>query len=86
MTVAIKGVQQLHANSTTPRKKPPRRVLPKADRQANRVLARERVRGEHVIGSLKIFHTLADSYRNRRKRFGLRVNLISGLYNFDRHL
>ena len=80
------GVQRLHANSTTPRKKPPRRVLPKADRQANRALARERVRGEHVIGSLKIFHILADRYRNRRKRFGLRVNLISGLYNFDRHL
>ena len=80
------GVQKLHANSRTPRKKPPRRTLPEADRQANRALARERVRGEHVIGSLKIFHILADRYRNRRKRFGLRINLISGLYNFDRHL
>jgi hypothetical protein len=80
------GVQKLHANSRTPRKNPPRRLLPKADRQANRALARERVRGEHVIGSLKIFHILADRYRNRRKRFGLRVNLIAGLYNFDRYL
>jgi hypothetical protein len=80
------GLQKLHANSQTPRKKPPRRPLPDADQQANRALARARVRGEHVIGSLKIFHILADRYRNRRKRFGLRVNLISGLYNFDRCL
>jgi hypothetical protein len=70
------GVQKLHANSTTPRKKPPRHVLVKADRQANHPLARQR-----VISSLNIFHILADRYRNRRKRFRRRVNLIFGFYN-----
>ncbi|KJV53055.1 putative transposase [Orientia tsutsugamushi str. Gilliam] len=31
----------------------------------------------------KRFKIIADKYRNRRKRFGLRFNLISGIYNFD---
>ncbi|MDR0296736.1 MAG: IS5/IS1182 family transposase, partial [Rickettsia sp.] len=26
---------------------------------------------------------IADKYRNRRKRFSLRFNLISGLYNWE---
>ncbi|MEL7406845.1 MAG: IS5/IS1182 family transposase, partial [Cyanobacteria bacterium J06558_2] len=30
---------------------------------------------------LKIFRILAQPYRNRRRRFGLRFNLIAGLYN-----
>lgn len=37
---------------------------------------------ENVIGSLKRFKILSDRYRNRRKRFGLRFNLIAGIYNF----
>ncbi|KJV72993.1 IS5 family transposase ISOt6 [Orientia tsutsugamushi] len=38
---------------------------------------------ENVIGILKRFKIIADKYRNRRKRFGLRFNLISGIYNFE---
>ncbi len=38
---------------------------------------------ENVIGMLKRFKIIADKYRNRRKRFGLRFNLISGIYNFE---
>jgi hypothetical protein len=26
---------------------------------------------------------LSERYRNRRKRFGLRLNLIAGLYNYE---
>ena len=38
---------------------------------------------EHVIRGLKIFRILAERYRNRRKRFSLRFNLIAGLYNYE---
>jgi len=38
---------------------------------------------ENVIRSLKIFRILSERYRNRRKRFSLRFNLIAGLYNFE---
>jgi len=43
----------------------------------------ERVVNEHVIGALKRFKIIADKYRNRRKRFGLRFNLIAGIYNLE---
>ena len=38
---------------------------------------------EHVIGKIKRFKILSCRYRNCRKRFGLRVNLISAIYNFE---
>ncbi|MFW9619159.1 MAG: IS5/IS1182 family transposase, partial [Sulfurospirillum sp.] len=33
---------------------------------------------------IKTFKILGEKYRNRRKRFGLRFNLICALVNFDR--
>jgi hypothetical protein len=47
----------------------------------NRELAKQRIYIEHVIHCLKIFQILGQPYRNRRRRFGLRFNLIAGLYN-----
>ena len=38
---------------------------------------------EHIIRSLKIFRILSERYRNRRRRFGLRFNLIAAIYNFE---
>ena len=44
---------------------------------------KERVLNENVIGSLKRFKIIADRYRNRRKRFALRFNLIAGIYSLE---
>jgi len=41
------------------------------------------VPAEHVIAAVKRFKIVADKYRNRRKRFGLRFALIAALYNRD---
>ena len=57
--------------------------LSKADKKANRELSCKRVLNENVIGSIKRFKIIADRYRNRRKRFGLRFNLIAGIYNVE---
>ncbi|MBD2530820.1 hypothetical protein H6G97_15035 [Nostoc flagelliforme FACHB-838] len=57
--------------------------LPTSQRQHNRLLARLRVVGEHISRRLKIFRILKEQYRNRRKRFGLRCNLIAGLLNYE---
>ena len=38
---------------------------------------------EDVIRKVKIFRILGERYRNRRKRFGLRFNLIASLYNLE---
>jgi hypothetical protein len=77
------GLAQLHEKSRTPRKKPRKSELTDEQKQANRELARRRVVVEHVIRCLKIFRILAERYRNRRKRFSLRFNLIAGLYNYE---
>lgn len=45
---------------------------------------RLRIAVEHVNARIKTFKILGEKYRNRRKRFGLRFNLICALVNFDR--
>ena len=77
------GLQKLHAKSRTPHKKPRKGELTDEQKQRNRELASRRVVVEHVIRSLNIFRMLAERYRNRRKRFSLRFNLITGLYNYE---
>lgn len=74
---------KLHAQSCTPARKPPKQVLPDIERQHNRQLAKLRVIVEHSIRRLKIFRILSERYRNRRKRFGLRLNLIAAIVNFE---
>lgn len=77
------GLAKLHASSCTPTKKPRKAKLDKSERQHNRLLARLRVVAEHVNRKLKVFRILAERYRNRRRRFGLRFNLIAAILNFE---
>ena len=78
------GLQKSRDKVLLPRKKSKLHKLTKEEKKANRELARKRVKVENVIRRLKIFRILAERYRNRRKRLGLRFNLISGIYNFER--
>jgi len=80
------GIQNLHANSRTPKKKPRGQELSADEKKSNRSLARIRVVGEHIHRKLKIFKILSLTYRNRRNRFGLRFNLIAALYNYELQL
>lgn len=77
------GITKLHANSKLPKKKSKKNPLTKDDKACNRQISRERVLNEHIIGLLKRFKIISDRYRNRRKRFGLRFNLIAGICNFE---
>ena len=77
------GIRKIHANSEIPYKKSKKNPLSKEQKEYNKKLNSERVVVEHVIRSLKIFKILSYPYRNRRRRFGLRVNLIAGIYNFE---
>jgi hypothetical protein len=77
------GMAKLHAHSCTPARKPPKQALPDIERQHNRQLGKLRVIVEHSIRRLKIFRILSERYRNRRKRFGLRLNLIAAIVNFE---
>jgi IS5 family transposase len=77
------GIHRYHQQSIIPHKKPRKGKLTKEQKQQNRELASLRVRVENVIRCIKVFRILSGRYRNRRKRFGLRVNLIAGIYNYE---
>ena len=77
------GISKIHANSGLPKKRTKRRPLTKEEKKQNQQIASDRVLNENVIGMLKRFKIIADKYRNRRKRFGLRFNLIAGIYNWE---
>jgi len=77
------GIHKLHQNSALPKKKTKKHPLTKEEKKKNRKISSERVLNENVIGMLKRFKIIADKYRNRRKRFGLRFNLIAGIYNYE---
>lgn len=77
------GIAKLHSSSCTPTKKPRKGKLDRFERQHNRLLAQLRVVAEHINRRLKIFRILAERYRNRRKRFSLRFNLIAAIINTE---
>ena len=77
------GMAKVHANTCIPTKKPRKANLDASERQHNRLLARLRVVIEHVNRRMKIFRILAERYRNRRRRYGLRFNLIAAIINLE---
>ena len=77
------GLMDLHANSQTPIKKTKRHPLTQEHKASNRALSRKRILIENIIRRLKIFRILSERYRNRRKRVGLRFNLIAAIYNLE---
>ena len=83
MDTGYQGIHKIHANTEIPKKKSKKKPLTKEDKKYNMEISSSRVTVENVIRSLKIFRVLAEKYRCRRKRFGLRLNLIAGIYNFE---
>jgi len=80
------GIAKLLAFSQIPTKKPKSSNLSQVQRQENRTLASQLIIIEHVNRRLKIFRIRSERYRNRRRRFGLRFNLIAGIYNYELNL
>ena len=80
------GIDKLHKNSDIPKKKSKNYKLTEDDKKENRAQASKRIFIEHINAKIKTFQILKQAYRNRRKRYNLRVNLICGLINFDREM
>jgi len=77
------GIKKIHTNSAHPIKSSKYHKLTDDEKRFNRKLSSDRVMSEHLIGCIKRFKIVADRYRNRRKRFGLRFNLIAGICNYE---
>lgn len=72
------GIERIHVNSLIPFKKPCKCS------NYNKSIAKLRISVEHVIRELKKFDIIGGKNRDRRKRFGLRIELLSGIYNWGR--
>ena len=77
------GLTALHSNSQTLAKKSKLHPLSSEQKTANRKLSRKHILIENIIRKLKIFRILSERYRNWRKRFGLRFNLIAAIHNLE---
>jgi hypothetical protein len=66
-----------------PKKRSKKKPLSATDKARNREISSQRVFCENVIALLKRFKIIADRYRNRRRRFGLRFFLIAAIYNIE---
>jgi hypothetical protein len=77
------GILKLHKNSKTPKKKPKSGKLTSEEKANNQRISRERILIENINAKIKVFKITSNKYRNRRKRFGLRMSLICGILNFE---
>lgn len=77
------GIANLHPNAEVPKKRSKKKELTRQEKLANKILSSRRVVVENVIREVKIFRIVAERYRNRRKRFGLRFNLLAAIYNLN---
>jgi len=77
------GILKLHKNSKTPKKKPKGGELTADEKAGNRRISRERILIENINAKIKVFKITANRYRNRRKRYDLRMSLICGIINAE---
>lgn len=75
------GIREIHSKSETPIKKKKGQKLSKEEKQYNRDLSKRRIIVEHINRKVKIFRIFSSRYRNRRNRFGIRINLIAAMIN-----
>jgi DDE superfamily endonuclease/Helix-turn-helix of DDE superfamily endonuclease len=81
--LAYVGLDALHpkVRGATPRRKPPGRERPAADRRYNRAFARRRVVVEHALARLRRYQALTAVNRHGRKGHAARVRAAAGLVN-----
>jgi hypothetical protein len=77
------GLQKTHTKTRKPMKRSKKKPLLKSEKKSNHEISSVRVAVEHVIRKIKVFRIMGERYRNRRKRFSLRLNLIAAIYNFE---
>ncbi|MDE6425630.1 MAG: transposase [Ruminococcus sp.] len=80
------GISDIHYSSLTPVKAAKNYKLNDVEKVFNSDLSKRRIFIEHINRYIKCFRILSYRYRNRRRRFTLRVSLICAIYNFQHTL
>ncbi len=75
------GIAKIHKNSRIRFKRKKNCPLSEEGKEVNGDLSKQRIIVEHIFRKLKIFRILREKYRNRRKRYALRFNLIAACCN-----
>ncbi len=77
------GLMKIYPQAQTPRKSSKLKPLTVEDKACNHALSKERSKVENIFAKVKTFKMFSTTYRNHRKRFGLRMNLIAGIINHE---
>lgn len=75
------GLDKLHTQTELPYKATKTKPLDGSEKEYNQALSRIRVKVEHILGDIKTFRILGDRYRNKRKRYNIKFNIIAGIVN-----
>lgn len=75
------GLDKIHRRTELPYKASKNKALDGEEKEYNHGLSRLRVKVENVFAQLKVFRILSDRYRNKRKRYTLKFNIIAGIVN-----
>jgi DNA-binding MarR family transcriptional regulator len=76
------GLRKKHKNAKTPIKKKRNKPLTYWQKKYNYIIAKRRIKVENIIAQLKNFRILSHRYRNKRKGYNLKFNIIAGIVNF----
>jgi len=75
------GIDKIHEESEFPFKATKNKPLDKEEKEYNHALSKIRVKVENILAQIKIFKIMSDRYRNKRKRYGVKFNIIAGIVN-----
>ncbi len=82
MDKRIPGVtEKQHQQTELPYKRQKGEPLGKDEKEYNRALSRIRVKVENVTRRLEISRILRERYRNKRRGYGIKFNIIAGIVN-----
>ncbi|WP_152315960.1 IS5 family transposase [Streptococcus pneumoniae] len=77
------GLMKIYPQAQIPRKSSKLKPLTVEDKTYNHALSKERSKVENIFAKVETFKMFSTTYRNHRKRFGLRMNLIAGIINHE---
>ena len=75
------GLDKIHTQTELPYKASKNKALDEEEKDYNQGLSRLRIKVENVFAQLKVFRILSHRYRNKRKRYNLKFNIIAGIVN-----
>jgi len=75
------GINKRTKNAKIPIKKSKKKPLGYWQKLYNKIVAKRRIKVENVIAEVKNFRILSHRYRNKRKKYNLKFNIIAGIVN-----